>query len=423
MKKNLFVFLLVLPALVWGNHLHRLLGSSASTRIMQDIGYRASEITESLNHMGQWIPINKNVNFYRYDDQDMIDSLQVFEWDGAWEHEYTGITTYISPFRISRFSGYTQEGVEHWRCEGIYNDDGHLTDMYAYSWFGGEPGLICMMRIHILYLPGNNYEVYIWDNYEDRDGGIYYRNQFTFDAQGRIVETLTHSSTDSLTWEPDDKMITEYHSMDTSTGEIFLEYISRYMVPNFMQEDFFEFQMISTDTEYDWEEGYWQLSDKEEYLYDGLGKLTQRNSYYYMMEQWRPNHRRNYHYNESTLNHYIEQYYSGEQWFDSRRMDYLWEAYTSVEDGLQSPALDLDFVAGPNPFADKLWIHVKSGNNEVICLDIYNLKGQKIRSMICHGQDADWDGRDENGKKAPAGIYFLRARQRHQERTRRVMKF
>jgi len=50
-------------------------------------------------------------------------------------------------------------------------------------------------------------------------------------------------------------------------------------------------------------------------------------------------------------------------------------------------------------------------------LEIYNLKGQKVKSLspsLCHPELVEglgemsviWDGRDDNGQPVPSGIYF-----------------
>lgn len=64
---------------------------------------------------------------------------------------------------------------------------------------------------------------------------------------------------------------------------------------------------------------------------------------------------------------------------------------------------EIALKACPNPFRDHLNISSKGQKN----LEIYNLKGQLIRSW--RKQDsAIWDGRDTAGKACPAGIYILK---------------
>ncbi len=68
----------------------------------------------------------------------------------------------------------------------------------------------------------------------------------------------------------------------------------------------------------------------------------------------------------------------------------------------------------PNPFNDLLQIDVTLSKASSVSLEIFNLKGRKVRSLNL-GQKSSgnvttqWDGTDENGEKCPVGIYFLKA--------------
>ncbi|MBS3768490.1 MAG: T9SS type A sorting domain-containing protein [Candidatus Cloacimonetes bacterium] len=66
----------------------------------------------------------------------------------------------------------------------------------------------------------------------------------------------------------------------------------------------------------------------------------------------------------------------------------------------------------PNPFYDKTNISFKLKKSGRINLNVYNLKGQLVKSMINKNfeegsHSTEWDGTNSNGKKIPAGIYFF----------------
>ena len=53
------------------------------------------------------------------------------------------------------------------------------------------------------------------------------------------------------------------------------------------------------------------------------------------------------------------------------------------------------------------------GAASLVSLDLYDVAGRRVRNLVRDtrsvGEYADrWDGRDEDGKKAPAGVYFAR---------------
>ncbi len=67
----------------------------------------------------------------------------------------------------------------------------------------------------------------------------------------------------------------------------------------------------------------------------------------------------------------------------------------------------------PNPFRENATISYGLSKGENVNLDIYNVKGQKVRSLVSSYQNANsynvsWDGRDMNGRSCSAGIYYTR---------------
>ena len=66
----------------------------------------------------------------------------------------------------------------------------------------------------------------------------------------------------------------------------------------------------------------------------------------------------------------------------------------------------------PNPFNPTTTISFSvAQTSSFVTLDIYNIKGQKVKSLVNEKLDtgthhAIWDGKDENGKSATSGIYF-----------------
>jgi hypothetical protein len=69
----------------------------------------------------------------------------------------------------------------------------------------------------------------------------------------------------------------------------------------------------------------------------------------------------------------------------------------------------------PNPFNPTTTISFSLASDENISLDIYNLKGQKVKSFINGfmskgSHTVVWDGKDNNGKQVGSGIYFSRVK-------------
>jgi hypothetical protein len=73
-------------------------------------------------------------------------------------------------------------------------------------------------------------------------------------------------------------------------------------------------------------------------------------------------------------------------------------------------ALELNY---PNPFNPSTTIRYQIPTDANVNLDIYNLQGQKIRSLIAKEQKAGyynvvWDGRNEAGQTVSSGVYLYR---------------
>jgi len=68
----------------------------------------------------------------------------------------------------------------------------------------------------------------------------------------------------------------------------------------------------------------------------------------------------------------------------------------------------------PNPFNPTTTISFSiAQTSSYVTLNIYNIKGQKVKSLLNEKLDAGthqvmWDGKDENGKSATSGIYFYK---------------
>ena len=70
----------------------------------------------------------------------------------------------------------------------------------------------------------------------------------------------------------------------------------------------------------------------------------------------------------------------------------------------------------PNPFNPETWIPFKLAQNTPVTINIYDTKGQLIRTIalgnkpagvyVTKDKAAYWDGRDSLGEKVASGAYF-----------------
>ncbi len=82
-----------------------------------------------------------------------------------------------------------------------------------------------------------------------------------------------------------------------------------------------------------------------------------------------------------------------------------------VADEVQSPMVN-EISAYPNPMKDEIKIKIKQENSLPIQsnrIEIFNIKGQLIRSLELTKGETVWDGKDSGGNPSPKGIYLLRS--------------
>jgi len=91
-----------------------------------------------------------------------------------------------------------------------------------------------------------------------------------------------------------------------------------------------------------------------------------------------------------------------------------------VDDLVQSPISG--FCAYPNPFNPDVRISFNLAKSDDVELNIYNLRGQKVRTLqkgkLSGGNHVlRWDGRDDSGRSVGSGIYFARIQGRQESRS------
>ena len=80
----------------------------------------------------------------------------------------------------------------------------------------------------------------------------------------------------------------------------------------------------------------------------------------------------------------------------------------------------------PNPFNPTTTINYSLKQNSKVSLNVYNIKGQKVKQLISEqlltGQHSVvWDGKDNNGKSVSSGIYFYKLKTDSFEKTKKMI--
>ena len=112
--------------------------------------------------------------------------------------------------------------------------------------------------------------------------------------------------------------------------------------------------------------------------------------------------------------------------------EYLVAIYDSTSvtgvDGFGNPTRTLLSAASPNPFLSRTALAYELPTRTQVTLRVYDVSGRLVRSLVSGvQQDAgryliEWDGRDEGGAPAAAGLYFTRLDAGGQHEARRLVR-
>ncbi len=103
---------------------------------------------------------------------------------------------------------------------------------------------------------------------------------------------------------------------------------------------------------------------------------------------------------------------------------------TAVEDegeesGMVPESFEL-YQSYPNPFNSQTVIKYDLLKSCQVTLSIYNILGQKVRTLVSELQEPgpkslNWNGKDEKGRDLASGIYFYQLKAGEVTRTRRMV--
>jgi len=90
--------------------------------------------------------------------------------------------------------------------------------------------------------------------------------------------------------------------------------------------------------------------------------------------------------------------------------DWLTNGGVSIDNG---PIVNNSFTNSPNPFNQTTTFNFSLKEAAHVSIDVYNLKGQLVKSltnedMLANVHSVTWNGTDNAGNEVPSGVYFTR---------------
>ena len=80
----------------------------------------------------------------------------------------------------------------------------------------------------------------------------------------------------------------------------------------------------------------------------------------------------------------------------------------------------------PNPFNPSTSARFTLASSQRVALDVYDVRGARVRALVSSFLPAGshrvaWDGRDDAGRSAASGVYFIRFVTTDRRQTMKVM--
>lgn len=251
--------------------------------------------------------------------------------------------------------------------------------------------------------------------------------QYAWDGMGRPSHITSYYQNEEEVWIVDSRTSIFYHPQDTTNYQQYLNYVI--MQTAYGDYDIYPLGytiLVNEETEHYFEDSLWYPSYKSQYFYNDSMSLSQNKEYLWVNEDWYLDTQHDYSYDENEkMSEWLISYnYEGTLNPGERRL-YTYEEQNSSEDEiLSAPVSQLRVF--PNPFNPKTNIAFDANKAGDIRVDIYNLKGQKVRTLLNEEKTIGsyqlaWDGKNDKGNMLGSGIYFVRLKTSDSTRSAKLM--
>jgi flagellar hook assembly protein FlgD len=115
--------------------------------------------------------------------------------------------------------------------------------------------------------------------------------------------------------------------------------------------------------------------------------------------------------NPNLDNSLVENWAASVEYGTPGRQNSQYDIKTEGGEGTSFQTLKKDIINYPNPFNDQTTIRFKVRRAHHVKIQIYNLLGQLVRTLVDAPRDAGehevvWDGRNSDRMQIASGIYF-----------------
>jgi hypothetical protein len=366
-----------------------------------------------------------------YDDQLRVSQkmTKLWDWDnGSWLNESRLNVYYNQDGNIS------QTITEFWSNDAWYLDSRRtlfwsngLVDSVLAVYISGEETYPLASYYCSYNSQTGRIASVLTDEHTDPGTRFQRRQDYAYDQQGRPVTVGSYYDTGEE-WVLQDKTTTIYQPQDQSGyGDFWLALLDEFAggVNNILPRGT-DVMLLQDKYMYVDEFGEMQEYSRQEYFYSEELRLEQMLSYSGWVGTMYLDFQQDLTYDAAgLLQQYVNSYYYGGPPVASYRSTFSYQEYADNDDPeIMPPRISIS--SGPNPFTDELRIKFRSDKRIPAKLEVYNIRGQKVRTLwegiLADGaEELLWTGTGEAGSKLSAGVYLLRLSAGESVRTSRVM--
>lgn len=414
-----------------------LLGSSSinhpgSSPLSINTNARSWEMTELTREMWEdstWTQSERDVYYYN-SQHTRVDSVYAImpsnsNWDlGAIVYlTYTPDQDYVSHAEYIFISG--TERLQWVNKYATYDDQHRLASYKMTRYDSYEEEWNDETRTYFTYNNDNTFQIIWWQAEGNSDPEEYHRLSYTHDDQGRFIVSTWQVSPDSTNWVDDEQLNYTYHPHDTMTGaQLISNYAHQYILNSLQGGDVFT-GMITNRLDKQWIDSEWVDSHITTSIYDDSDNLTEVRSRDRHIIMDFDTSKASYAYddNGNLIQITYQESWDGISWNNVARYVYTWSQNTANEDNIIPAVSSLALKAFPNPFNCNVEMQIVSKGTEPVSIDIYNLKGQLVKSLNANpNQKLCWDGKNNQNQIVSPGMYFFKATQGNDTITKKVLR-
>lgn len=250
----------------------------------------------------------------------------------------------------------------------------------------------------------------------ENDEFKYSRVMFEYDGRGRVIETLEQEKNDE-DWENYERSELVYHENDNSDYAALQDFLNLFALYTLIgyQSVLHPFGMVEEEVFYRWDSDGWETDFRDKATYDENDLIYMIEYDYYAEGQWFPKDRYLVYHDENFYPaEIISQYFrdTEEEWVNKRRYVYLYSDPTGIDEEKLIPSIT-PISNYPNPFNPETTIRFNIEKPSRVELDIYNVQGRLIDSLVNQELNAGkhsvvWNGSDRYGNELSGGVYIYR---------------